>query len=971
MKNLLIYHKTRDFNSAFYKESKRLLSDFNITEIEDIALYDRAINQHQADCVLVFTSKIDDSLKVFKTNFSKIPHLLITSKNNELKALSLLEIGFKDYFFTESLSKLLAVINREIKANEILSSSLQTVETLTNYIEQAPLATITWDLDFKVVNWNKTAEEVFGYTATEAIGKTCFELTVPKGLEETATILFKDLLNQVGKTDNINESLKKNGEIIICHWHNTLLKDDADNIKGIISSIEDITQKQEDKRDLIKKKKFLQQAQKLSEVFNIEISLDLQKVKLDRQFIKLSGLNPLKYYTPKYLLENLIHPQDRIKLLRSFYISIKKNKKLAIDIRVIYSNGTIRWINILADFFTDENTHKKSLLGTFIDVTKRNNELLQLKDQNSKLDLAIEVSKLGFLIFDIKTNTVEVSGNTHKIFDLDKSKNVFSFKELLTRVHPKDRPKVEKSLKIAIENCSPYHINHRLLLPNGSIIWVNARGEVTFDKEHKPNKLMGIVKDVTIQIKRERMLLEHSLILNQISSIVLVTDNHTNITFGTPSVLKLTGYSIEEVLGQGWWDNTFFSKEACLQSKKFIRSAFNDHTDIEHINYERKIRCKDGTAKWFSWQFSKGTENSIISLGTDITKEKENVQLVNKLYRAIEKSPTIVVITDVKGNIEFVNPKFEEVTGYSFKDVKGKNPHILSTGYTSKTEYKNLWKTISSGKNWKGEFKNKKKDGCIYWESAIITPVKDNEGIITNYIALKEDITEKKIQEKKFLYALFEAQENEKLKFGEELHDSLSQVLSAMSFYIEAVLNPKNTKDRLKVEYLEKIRQLAYDALHETRNISQGLMSKQLIESGLVAATLEVCTNYNDSKKINFTFKNTGYQETNFEIEKKQNIFRIIQEITSNIVKHSKATKASIKFSIKNDEWFVLEINDNGIGIDRDLIKEKSKCFGLKNIQQRVSLLNGIINRESNPKIGTKYIIKLPLTLKHVNSSLN
>lgn len=967
MKNLLIYHKTKDFNSAFYKELKRILSDFNIVEIEDIALYNNAVNQNSAACVIICTSVIDKSIEPFKTNFSKIPHLAITSKNNELKALSLLEIGFKDYFFTESLSKLLPIIIREIKVHENLISSKQTVETLSAYINQAPLATITWDLDFRAVSWNKAAEEMFGYSAKEAIGKTCYQLTVPKGLEETATILFKDFLNQVGKTDNINESLKKNGEIIICHWHNTILKDDEGKTRGVISSVDDITQKEANRRDLIKKEKFLKQAQKLSEVFYIEIVLDSQKVGLDKEFIKLSGLDPLEYYTPKYLLEKLIHPQDRIKLLRSFYISVKKNKKLAIDVRVIYSTGAIRWINILADFFTDENTHKKSLLGTFIDVTKRKNEIIQLKEQKEKLDLAIDIAQLGFLAIDIKTNTVEISGYTTKIFDLDKSKTAFNFKEFIARVHPNDRSKVEKSLKIAIENCSPYHINHRLLLPNGSIIWVNARGEVTFDKGHKPNKLIVIIKDVTIQIKRERKLLDHSLILNQISSIVLVTDSNTNIIFGTPSVLKLTGYSIEEVLGQGWWDNTFYSKKEYLNSKKFIRSAFTNTKDIESLKYERKIRCKDGTAKWFSWQFSKGTENSIISLGTDITKERENMQLVNKLYRAIEKSPTIVVITDVKGNIEFVNPKFEEVTGYSFKEVIGKNPHILSTGHTSKTEYKNLWKTISSGENWHGEFKNKKKDGSIFWENAIITPVKDAEGIITNYIAIKEDITEKKDQEKRFLYALFEAQENEKLKFGEALHDSLSQILSAMSFYIEAVLNPKNTKDSLKVDYLKKIRQLAYDALLETRNISQGLMSKQLIESGLVAATLEVCTNYNDTKKIKFSFKNSGYQEINFDIDKKQIIFRIIQEICSNIVSHSKASKATIKFIVKNNEWFILEIKDNGIGIDEALLKTKSKSFGLKNIQQRVSLLNGLILRESNPKIGTKYIIKLPLVLEPVN----
>lgn len=972
MKRLLIYYQSKDFKPAFYNKIQKLKTYFDCTEIDNIILYNNAINNNLADCVLVCSSKIDTIIDGIKANFNTIPHLLITTKNCDLKALSLLEFGLKDYIFEDALSKLIPVINRELKVRDALANSKQAAETLSNYIEQAPLATITWDLDFKVVNWNKNAEEVFGYTAAEAMGKTCYELTVPKGLAETASTIFKDLLNQTNKTDNVNETLKKGGATFLCHWHNTILKDKDGKTTGIISTAEDITEKRAIHNKVLKDKQFLKQAQKLSEVFNIEISLDSQKVKLDKEFVTLSGLdNSSKNYTPKYLLAHLIHPQDRLKLIRAFYCAVKSNVKLAVDIRVVFKNGTIRWINILADLFVDELSHKKSLLGTFIDITDRKNELLQLKEQKGKLDLAVSITQLGFLILDIKTNTIEVSGNTQKIFDLNKSKTVFSFKELISRVHPEDQTKVEKAIKFAIENRTAYQINHRLLLPNGSIIWVNARGEVTFDKAHNPDKLMGIVKDVSIQIQRERRLLQHSLILNQISSLVLVTDKNTDIIFGSPSITKQTGFSIEEILGQGWWDKTFKTEKERVNSKIFVNSLFNDVKNISDLKYERKIECKDGSAKWFSWQFSRGAENTLISLGNDITKEKENVQLVTKLFKAIENSPTIVVITDKDGSIEFVNPKFEEVTGYTFKEVKGLNSHVLSTGYTTKAAYKKMWQTISSGENWQGEFKNKKKDGTVYWEEAIITPVKNEEGIITNYIALKEDITEKKEQEKKFLYALFEAQENEKLKFGETLHDSLSQILSAMSFFIEAVLNPKNTKDQLKIEYLQKIRQLTYDAQRESRNISHGLMSKQLIESGLVAATIEVCTNYNMSKNINFTFKNSGYHEELFEIEIKQNIFRIIQEITTNIVSHSQATKATIKFSVKDNECFILEVNDNGIGIDETQIKEKSKCFGLKNIQQRVALLNGTIKRNSKPNMGTKYIIKLPLVLEPINSELN
>ena len=111
---------------------------------------------------------------------------------------------------------------------------------------------------------------------------------------------------------------------------------------------------------------------------------------------------------------------------------------------------------------------------------------------------------------------------------------------------------------------------------------------------------------------------------------------------------------------------------------------------------------------------------------------------------AVEQSPSVVVITDLEGNIEYVNPKFSELTGYTKDEVLGKNPRILKSGYFKDSIYKELWDIVSSGGEWRGEFLNKKKTGEFYWEAASISSIKDNNGSIKNYLAVKEDITEKK-----------------------------------------------------------------------------------------------------------------------------------------------------------------------------------------------------------------------------------
>jgi PAS domain S-box-containing protein len=136
---------------------------------------------------------------------------------------------------------------------------------------------------------------------------------------------------------------------------------------------------------------------------------------------------------------------------------------------------------------------------------------------------------------------------------------------------------------------------------------------------------------------------------------------------------------------------------------------------------------------------------------------QENVDI---LSIALEQSANVVVITDPEGNIKYVNHAFTKGTGYKAEEVLGRNPRILKSGFQSPEFYKNMWETISSGKQWQGEFQNKKKNGEIYWENATITPVKNKEGRIIRYIAIKENITARKKAE-------------DELKISEEKYRSL------------------------------------------------------------------------------------------------------------------------------------------------------------------------------------------------------
>ena len=138
----------------------------------------------------------------------------------------------------------------------------------------------------------------------------------------------------------------------------------------------------------------------------------------------------------------------------------------------------------------------------------------------------------------------------------------------------------------------------------------------------------------------------------------------------------------------------------------------------------------------------RGRVRGSIAAFIDITARKKAKESVRELSQAVEQSPVNVVITDLDGNIEYVNRRFTQVTGYTLAEAIGKNPRILKSGHTSDEEYRSLWRTITAGGEWSGKFLNKAKDGTLFWERAWITSIKDEAGRITRFFSVKEDITE-------------------------------------------------------------------------------------------------------------------------------------------------------------------------------------------------------------------------------------
>ncbi len=284
------------------------------------------------------------------------------------------------------------------------------------------------------------------------------------------------------------------------------------------------------------------------------------------------------------------------------------------------------------------------------------------------------------------------------------------------------------------------------------------------------DEVLSIVRDITDRKINEEALKESEAKFRALaetipSAIIIYRGN--KFIYLNPGTEQLTGYNQQELLAMDFWEVVHPDFQELVKERGLKRQRGEDIP----VRYEFSLLTKEGQIRWvdFAAKYIEfGGVAASIGIAVDVSERKSNEDQLRKLYRAVEQSPTSIVITDLNGNIEYVNPKFTLVTGYSFEEVKGKNSRILKSEHKSAEEYKYLWDTILSGKEWRGEFLNKKKSGEKFWESASISAIKNSDGEITHFLAIKEDITEQKLIEERLIQS-----ERDYRGLFENSHDSI------------------------------------------------------------------------------------------------------------------------------------------------------------------------------------------------------
>lgn len=260
---------------------------------------------------------------------------------------------------------------------------------------------------------------------------------------------------------------------------------------------------------------------------------------------------------------------------------------------------------------------------------------------------------------------------------------------------------------------------------------------------------------------------------------LLISDAAGKIVLCNPAAHALFGYGPDELTG--------------LPLERLVPGRFHIGQDPGgHVRSPGALQLKEGRAlqglrkdgSVFSAEMhlSPLGDGSVLSTVRDVSESRHTEEALRKFSRVVEQTASAVLVTDAQGTIEYVNPRFAAISGYTAAELIGKRPSVLKSGHTSAREYAKLWHTITRGDVWQGEFRNRRKDGSLYWESAIISPVRDEDGRITHFVGIKDDITERKKAESS-LQAL-QAEVEQLLS-----HHVASQTVSAIAHELNQPLN--------------------------------------------------------------------------------------------------------------------------------------------------------------------------------------
>lgn len=480
-------------------------------------------------------------------------------------------------------------------------------------------------------------------------------------------------------------------------------------------------------------------------------------------------------------------PDSRVQFNAAAQQILRDGEPLSCDLEGVSHEGVSRWVAVRWAAKRDDAGKIVELYGTVQDITARKQaeqtlwqtqqaaleeqrqahlsalalmeDAIAARERAEAARLALQASEAQYRLLaensaecifwmDAEQRFKYVSPAAYSLFGLTSEALLAQANLLIERIHPADRPRYQRHLTECLHATCLEHdeLDFRVCLPDGQEKWIGHFCQPIFDTHGQYQGCSGMNRDITSRKQAEAKRDVFSAALRQSVQPLLLMDMETCITFLNPAFMRLFGYASADLLG----------KPVICLAPPTAHDEYQAVLDtVRHKGeWTGEMACLTQTGVAIPTAASMGTildpqgkPIGFVGSYLDLRPLHEKEQMLRKLSLAVEQSPESIAITNLEAEIEYVNEAFTRISGYSREELLGRNPRSLQSGKTSAQTYQTLWQTLLSGETWQGEFYNRRKDGTEYVEQATISPLRQPSGEITHYVAIKEDITDKKHNE--------------------------------------------------------------------------------------------------------------------------------------------------------------------------------------------------------------------------------
>ncbi len=726
--------------------------------------------------------------------------------------------------------------------------------------------------------------------------------------------------------------------------------------------------------------KFKQLAENINEIFFLSDPDKKKMLYISPAFEKIWGQSVESLYKSPTSFADLVYPDDKAKIQTALNDQAK-GVEVNIEFRIVKKDGSIRWINTRAYPVFNKDGKLYRIAGVSTDITEKKTTEIALKESEERFKNLISLSPVGIVI--LQNNKIIFANQSFlESFEYSSFEEVIGL-SIIDFIHPDFKEIAEERLKRLSHYSSKVKWLEEVFITKKN----NIRNVLVFGQAStyrgKP-AIQGYIYDITERRKAQKELRESEqkfrTLFNEVPIGITVTSINGKIIMANEVFQRTIGYSLEEL-------NNINARKLYAEPnerKRYIKT-FKSNRFVR--NYLLKLKKKDGTTYFANLNAVPIRLNGIdyiLTVSEDITEKRKVEERIRQLSRSVEQSPTLVVITDYDGNIQYINPKVTEVTGYTSEELIGKNPRIYQSGITPTEKYRDLWETIKSGGVWKGELLNRKKNGELYWEYAIITSIKNEEGKITHFLALNEDITDKKRIKDELIRAKEEAVKADKLK---------SEFLAQMSHEIRSPLNvminfssllKENLSDEKIDEYQDIFNSIENSGRRIIRTVDSILNMSELqsgtydykktkidLDKKILSDIYRQYKGYADNKGIKLIYNN---KILNTEIYADEySVYQIFVNLVDNAIKYTHQGSVEIIMDRDENKKIRVRVKDTGIGIAKEFLPVLFEAFrqeeqgytrsfegnglGLALVKRYCALNNAAITVESKKGKGTQFTV--------------